>query len=67
LLTARFTDVMSKDIVSIDGTSRPFGDVDCGGTVKIGDSQKVARKLVGLAVSQTQPCPAIGQSVQIVG
>lgn len=39
-----------------------FGDIDCNGIVNIGDAQKLARSLVNLSVSQTEPCPGIGVS-----
>lgn len=44
-----------------------WGDVDCGGSVAIGDAQKVARSLIGLAVNQSLPCPAIGSNVTADG
>ncbi|MDO8615938.1 MAG: hypothetical protein Q7T33_09435 [Dehalococcoidia bacterium] len=39
------------------------GDVDCSGGVSIADAQKLSRSLVGLAVTQTPPCPGIGDGV----
>ncbi|MFQ5858919.1 MAG: hypothetical protein ACE5LU_25245, partial [Anaerolineae bacterium] len=42
-----------------------WGDVDCDGDVDIGDAQKIARWLINLSVSQTEPCPDIGSSVPV--
>ena len=61
--------------VSISGTPAPtlpagariWGDADCGGTPTIGDSQKTARALIGLAVSQEPGCPGIGAPVTVDG
>ena len=61
--------------VSISGTPAPtlpagariWGDADCGGTPTIGDSQKTARALIGLAVSQEPGCPGIGGPVTVDG
>ena len=39
------------------------GDVDCSGVVSSVDALKLLRHSVGLAVSQTQPCPSIGDPV----
>lgn len=32
----------------------------------IGDAQKIGRSLIGLPISQAQPCPAIGGYVQFL-
>ncbi|MDO8615094.1 MAG: hypothetical protein Q7T33_05095 [Dehalococcoidia bacterium] len=40
-----------------------FGDLDCGGSLGIGDAQKLARSLIGLAVTQGEGCPEIGAPV----
>jgi len=37
------------------------GDVDCNGVVNSVDSLKILRHAAGLSVSQTEPCPDIGQ------
>ncbi|MDO8615748.1 MAG: thrombospondin type 3 repeat-containing protein [Dehalococcoidia bacterium] len=37
-----------------------FGDVECNGGLSIGDAQKIARKLISLAVSQEPGCAEIG-------
>ena len=53
---------------SADSMCRPgrvWGDVDCGGAVNIGDAQKIARALVNLPVTQSEPCPDIGQLVNV--
>ena len=39
---------------------KPFGDVDCNGTVNSIDSLKVLRYGSGLDYSQTEPCEDIG-------
>ena len=40
-----------------------FGDVDCNHGLTIGDAQKIARSLVGLAVTQEPGCATIGALV----
>lgn len=47
------------------GVDIKWADADCSGGVGIGDAQKMARKLIGLSVSQTQPCPVIGSSLTV--
>ncbi|MDO8615851.1 MAG: hypothetical protein Q7T33_08970 [Dehalococcoidia bacterium] len=47
--------------------SLAFGDLDCGGGLGIGDAQKLARSLIGLAVTQGDGCPAMGEPVGIDG
>ena len=50
------------------GTSRIWGDVDCGGDIAPRDAQAILKNvLVQNALSQTQPCPAVGGTVQVVG
>jgi hypothetical protein len=44
-----------------------WGDVDCSGSVTIGDAQKIARFLIGLAISQGPDCPLLGTLLQIAG
>lgn len=44
------------------GSGAAWGDVDCGGSVTIGDAQKIARWLIGLPVGQGPGCPEIGAS-----
>jgi hypothetical protein len=44
-----------------------WGDADCSGSVTPVDALKVARVLVGLPAPQTQPCPVIGDLIQIQG
>lgn len=39
-----------------------FGDVDCDGSVRIGDAQKIARRLIGLTISKAAGCPEIGSA-----
>jgi len=49
------------------GTEREWGDIDCSGGVAIGDAQKVARSLIGVAITQTPPCPAVGADITVGG
>jgi hypothetical protein len=44
-----------------------WGDVDCSGSVSIGDAQKISRFLIGLSVTQTPPCPQLGSHVSVDG
>lgn len=43
--------------------TRLWADVDCSGSVTIGDSQKISRLLIGLSNSQLPDCPAINSGV----
>ncbi len=47
------------------GVQIKWADADCSRNVGIGDAQKMARKLIGLSVSQTSPCPVIGGSLTV--
>ena len=58
---------VSNGRICVQGVARPFGDIDCGGAVNIGDAQKVARRLVALSIAQTEPCPDVAQIVSIDG
>jgi hypothetical protein len=50
------------------GTSRIWGDVDCGGDIAPRDAQAILKNvLVQNALSQTQPCPAVGSQVTVDG
>jgi hypothetical protein len=51
--------------VSVDETDRQWEDVDCGGTLALGDAIALARHLVSLPVNAAVGCPQIGQSVQM--
>jgi len=42
-----------------------WGDVDCDGAVNAVDALKLLRHVVGLPVSQTEPCPDIGSTVTL--
>ena len=44
-----------------------FGDGDCNGEVRIADAQKTARTLIGLPVTQSEPCPDIGAPTSVDG
>ena len=44
-----------------------FGDDDCNGEIKIADAQKTARAVIGLPVTQTEPCPDIGTTTSVNG
>jgi hypothetical protein len=39
--------------------------VDCDGNAAIGDTVKLARWLIDLSVSQNDPCPAVGGTVNV--
>ncbi|HET9476398.1 MAG TPA: hypothetical protein VFP63_02795 [Dehalococcoidia bacterium] len=41
--------------------TNPAGDVDCNGQVTAVDALKILRQVAGLSVTQTEPCPDIGQ------
>jgi hypothetical protein len=50
------------------GTSRIWGDVDCGGDIGPRDAQAILKNVLGQnALSQTQPCPAVGSQVTVDG
>ncbi|MDO8614306.1 MAG: thrombospondin type 3 repeat-containing protein [Dehalococcoidia bacterium] len=42
-----------------------WGDVDCSGSVTIGDAQKIARALIDLAITQAAGCTAINDIVSV--
>jgi hypothetical protein len=44
-----------------------WGDFDCGGSLTIGDAQKIARHLISLAITQGPDCPTPGQGVTVDG
>ncbi|MDO8616915.1 MAG: hypothetical protein Q7T33_14485 [Dehalococcoidia bacterium] len=44
-----------------------WGDVDCNGTLAIGDAQKTARFLVYLEIAQEPPCPRVYQGTTVNG
>jgi len=60
-------DIIIDVLVPGVGTPRLFGDVDCSGEVNAVDALKVLRHVVGLEVSQTEPCPDIGSTVMVDG
>jgi len=60
-------DIVIDVLVPGVGTPRLFGDVDCSGEVNAVDALKVLRHVVGLEVSQTEPCPDIGSTVTVDG
>jgi hypothetical protein len=47
------------------GTQRTFGDINCNGPADSVDSLVIQRDLASLPISQTQPCPGIGEIVDI--
>jgi hypothetical protein len=47
------------------GTTRKWGDVDCGGTLSVIDARKVVLAVVGSPANQPQGCPAITDNVTI--
>jgi hypothetical protein len=50
------------------GTSRIWGDVDCGGDIGPRDAQAILKNVLQqTALSQTQPCPAVGAQVTVDG
>jgi CSLREA domain-containing protein len=50
------------------GTSRIWGDEDCGGDIGPRDAQAILKNvLVQNPLSQTQPCPAVGAQVSVDG
>jgi hypothetical protein len=52
----------------VEGVSRIWGDGDCSGDIGPRDAQAVLKNvLVQDPLSQTQPCPAVGSTVQVVG
>jgi hypothetical protein len=55
--------IQAGSLVAAEG--QIWGDADCDGSVAIGDALKIARFLLGLSVSQTLPCPFIGQDVAV--
>ncbi|MDO8614911.1 MAG: hypothetical protein Q7T33_04125 [Dehalococcoidia bacterium] len=44
-----------------------WGDADCNNSLAIGDAQKIARKLIDLAITQTPPCFELGADVTVDG
>lgn len=50
---------VSNGEICVQGGGQAWGDVDCGGGVSIGDAQKLARALIGLPLTQKQPCALI--------
>jgi hypothetical protein len=56
------------DITINTGTSRIWGDVDCGGDIGPRDAQAILKNVLQqTALSQTQPCPAVGAQVTVDG
>lgn len=49
------------------GTQRTFGDVTCNGPADSVDALAIQRDQASLPVNQTQPCPGIGDIVDIEG
>ena len=49
----------------VDAVLRRCADVDCSGTVSIGDAQKIALRLINLPVSQEPDTPQIGAQVSV--
>jgi hypothetical protein len=46
--------------------SQIWGDVDCGGDIAPRDAQAILKNVLGQnALSQTQPCPAVGDTVTL--
>ncbi len=60
-------DIVIDVLVPGVGTMRLFGDVDCDDDVDAVDALKVLRYVVGLPVSQVEPCPDIGADVLVNG
>jgi dipeptidyl aminopeptidase/acylaminoacyl peptidase len=56
----QFSHQAGESVVKVALFSGVWGDIDCSGTVSIGDAQKTARSLIGLSVSQGPSCPQIG-------
>lgn len=54
-------------IRSSSGTPRTFGDINCSGNADSVDALGIQRNLAALPVNQTQPCPGIGDTVDVVG
>jgi hypothetical protein len=53
-------------ITNLPAQSQLWGDVDCNGTVSIGDAVKIARALLDLPVDQEEGCPEIGALVVVM-
>jgi hypothetical protein len=50
------------------GTSRIWGDIDCGGDIAPRDAQAILKNvLVQSPLSQTEPCPNVGSQVTVDG
>jgi hypothetical protein len=50
------------------GTSRIWGDVDCGGDIAPRDGQAILKNVLGQnPLSQTEPCPNVGSQVTVDG
>jgi hypothetical protein len=56
---------MGQGIDVLNASPHIWGDVDCNDGMTPVDSLKVLRHDAGLSASQEQPCPAMGQQVQI--
>jgi hypothetical protein len=50
------------------GDERVWGDLDCNGSISSRDNQALLRNVLSQgALSQTEPCPAIGTQVVVGG
>jgi hypothetical protein len=51
--------------VEVDGVPRLWEDVDCSGTLALGDAIGIARFLVSLPVIQGPDCSQVGSEVEV--
>jgi CSLREA domain-containing protein len=59
----QFSHQAGESVVKVTPISVIWGDVDCSTSLSIGDAQKTARSLIGLSVTQTPPCPHVGDHI----
>ncbi len=59
----QFNHQAGESVVKIMPISVTWGDIDCGGSLGIGDAQKTARSLIGLSITQASPCPHVGDHI----
>ena len=55
----------SITIIQQQGETHVWGDINCDGSISLGDAIGIARFLVSLTVNQTQPCPAMGAAITV--
>lgn len=56
------------DTVTVDGSERTWGNVDCEGGVVSTDAVKILQYYIGIQVAQTvQGCPELGQGITLGG